>query len=200
MRQAIFLFFELFHFACYELCLGELIILPLQVVGIGLCFLGKGLCLTQGCGGIHVCGICVVVCFAFSGIACDGIYYLYLKQVIAYHQTLVLRMDVNELTRKSFKFGLGHYFIVDKRTRTTILIQLAADDNLAFRLIAPKCRFDDTAFFTFGDAFDVGTCTHHEVERTENNALTSTCLTRHHGESLMEINVQMRDQSIVAYM
>jgi HisJ family histidinol phosphate phosphatase len=68
-----------------------------------------------------------------------------------------------------------------------------------YDFVCKRAPFEPRAF-ALGDAFDIGTCTHNEIECTKNDALTCTRFTCHHREPLMEINIQVGDQSVVAYV
>ena len=110
-------------------------------------------------------------------------------------------MDVYELACQGFQFGLCDDLVIHERPRTPILVKFATDNNLlAFSPHRLKGRFDHASFFAFGDTLAVGASAHNEVQRAQYDALARTCLTRHNGESLMEINVQVGDKCIVAYV
>ena len=113
-------------------------------------------------------------------------------------------MDVYKLACQCFEFGLGDHLVVYEGARTPIGIEFAADDDLLpYRLIAfrlSECCLNYAALFAFGDGFGVGTRAHHQIECTEYDTLTSTRFACHDGESLVEINVEVRDKGVVAYV
>ena len=103
-------------------------------------------------------------------------------------------MDVDEFVRQHFQLLQTHHTVVHERTTLAAAVQLAANDTFV------KLGLDDTFVFPIGDRLAVRTRTEHERQGTQDDTLAGTRLTRHDGESLREINVQMTDQRVVLYV